>query len=119
MASQAELRDQKNESLATKFVRHSFYTRIAITTIGFIMSCILIFMGYDLTQQSLIIQNINSEVNADFGVMSFALKNTTPGVILIICGTAVAITTILRQSFTKSQWSDSINGIPGYTETKG
>ncbi|MCE2573899.1 hypothetical protein [Motilimonas eburnea] len=124
MVSQAELKDQKTESLATKFIKHTFYVRIATMVLGFTMSAVLIILGYMLTQQDIEVNkgvNVNngSEITADFGTASFALKNTAPGLLLILCGTIIAVSTIRKETFTKSQWADHQNGLPGFTESKG
>ncbi len=124
MASQAELKDQKAESITSKFIKHTFYVRVATMILGFTMSAILIILGYKLTQQDMelnqgVTVNNGSEISADFGTSSFALKNTAPGLLLIICGTVIAVSTIRKETFTKSQWADHQNGLPGFTESKG
>ncbi len=83
MHSQAELKDQESESLATKSIKHTFYIRIATMVLGFTMSAALIIFGYILTQQNIEANkdsnaNDGSEISANFGTTSFALKNTAP-----------------------------------------
>ncbi len=113
----------KSESLATKFVRSTYVARYVTVLIGFVLSITLIWLGYTLTQQELDIKTINSatesEISLDFKATKFALKNTAPGLLLIICGTVIALTTIRKTTWVKSQWSDKENAIPGYTESKG
>ncbi len=124
MAQNTESKNLNTETLATKFIKHTFYVRLVTITLGFIMSVSLIIFGYLLTQQDIELNQIsqkqgNSEISANFGATSFALKNTAPGLVLILCGTVIAVSTIRKETYTKSQWADRQNGIPGYTESKG
>ena len=111
-------------SLASRFTNQIFYARLASLLLGFILAIVLIFLGYSLTQQEIDLKQSNTEVEAssitlDFKTRSFALKNTAPGLVLITCGTIIAVASLTRVTRVKTQWKAEENAIPGMTEAKG
>jgi len=125
MSTQTEQLKTSNKSLAGKFVENIHKARIATMTIGFILAISLFILGYILTQQDLEQKAgqesalLESDISMDFKASKFILKNTAPGIILIICGTFIAITTINKTTWVKTQWENKEKGIPGSTEVKG
>ena len=98
--------------------RYRFWT----TLIGGILSLALILAGIWFTQQDFGLPSTNAaagtgELVAKLGLFKLAAKSTAPGIILIICGTWLATTTVNRKLRARTQWADDKN--PGYTEVDG
>jgi hypothetical protein len=79
--------------------------------IGYLASLFLIVGGIWLTQRDIDVSHIpknssTGEVSAKLGQFEFVAKNTAPGIVLILCGTWIAVTTIQRKSHAKTQWAD-------------
>ena len=114
-------RDQERtvaETIVHDAERYRFWT----TLIGGILSLALIVSGIWFTQQSFGlpspgIASCTGEISAKLGLFTFAAKNTAPGIILIICGTWLATTTINRKLRARTQWKDDTH--PGLTEVDG
>ncbi|WP_345986027.1 hypothetical protein WCX49_02645 [Sulfurimonas sp. HSL-1656] len=116
--------DHQQESVAEKFAGKVFYARVLVTIIGLAISCILIYGGFLLTQEDIKkeknVKNEHSKIEAQIGNYKFALQNTAPGLLLIICGTIIGAMTISKQTRVKTYWKQDENGASRYeTEVQG
>jgi hypothetical protein len=114
--------EDKKKTVAETIVhdaeRHRFWT----TLIGGVLSLALIGSGIWFTQQSFGspstgIASCGGDLSAKIGLFTFAAKNTAPGIILILCGTWLATTTINRRLRARTQWANDTH--PGLTEVDG
>ncbi len=115
--------NSNKETVAEKMVRNTFEMRVMISVFSCFLALSLIIFGYLLTQNELEFRKgitpVDSEITMNFQAYEFALKNTAPGVILIICGTVIVVAFINKQFRIKTQLAIKEEGIPGFTEVEG
>lgn len=120
-ANNSESNEQ--ESVAEMFAGKVFYARILVTVIGLTISCILIYGGFLLTQQDITkgksVKSKDSKIEAQIGNYKFALQNTAPGLLLIICGTVIGAMTIGKQTRVKTYWKQDKDTSTYETEVQG
>ena len=113
----------EQESVAEKFAGKVFYARVLVTIIGLIISCILIYGGFLLTQQDITkgksVKSEDTKIEAQIGNYKFALQNTAPGLLLIICGTVIGAMTISKQTRIKTYWKKEGDTSMYETEVQG
>ncbi len=79
--------------------------------------------GFLLTQRQIGIsadqptdQSKESELTLNVKNEEFKLRSTYPGLVLIVCGTALAVVLVRKRFYFKTQHQDKQNNIPGFTE---
>ena len=104
-------------------IRAHSKTRIWYLSVGGLIAISMVIFGYALTQRQLDLQGTygqtqseETELTLDLRKEGFRLRSTYPGLVLIVCGTALAIVLIWKRFYFKTQHKDERNQIPGFTE---
>ena len=98
-------------------------TRIWYLIIGGVIAFVMVLAGLFLTQRQLDLsaqgnmQDVKAtEFTVDLKKEAFKLRSTYPGLVLIVCGTGLAVVLIRKRFYFKTQHKDEKNNIPGFTE---
>lgn len=107
-------------------IRAHSKTRIWYLVIGGSIAFAMVGCGFLLTQRQVNVaaeggagdQSQPTEMAINMQKEEFKLRSTYPGLVLIVCGTVLAVALVWKGFYFKTQHKDSEAGIPGFTELK-
>lgn len=108
----------KKATVAERAIEVHSRTRIYYLIIGGLLALTMILGGYHLTQRQMDLKLTDTNTEFQLKVINeeFKLKSTYPGLVLIVCGTVLAMTLIRKRFYFETQHKDSDNNIPGHTK---
>ena len=109
-------------TVAEDAIKAHSLTRIWYLIIGGVIAFAMVGFGWYLTQRQIdtaAVQKADpqqTDLTLNLKQEEFKLRSTYPGLVLIVCGTSLAVVLIRKRFYFKTQHKDETNRIPGFTE---